>query len=372
MTAGLRATLLAIAFVHSAALTAGAQGDTRLSDARAAASSGRRAEALEILEGRLAATPLDVDARLLHAQILSWEGRYDDARRELRDVLRQSPSYADARIALMNVEWWSGRTREAHEAAGAVLAVNPGNAEARAIRDRSDAALRPWVAAISHSADAFSDGRGAWRETTTSLTRRIPRAALIARATDARRSGGSDRQFDIEIYPRFRPGTSASLGVGGGANGTFFPAYRVSFDLYQAVGRGFEVSTGVRRLGFDDARNLFVAGLAKYLGNWLITGKALHVPGAADTTAYQGGLRRYIGSDGTGYVGVAYSHGLSHEEIRNVADLALDSDTVRTELNRMFGGRMGVLIGGGTSRQERPSGGALWQISVTAGLMVQF
>jgi YaiO family outer membrane protein len=373
MTSWLRAALLGIVIAHASAAAVDAQEDGQLSDARAAVAAGRRAEAMAMLESRLAAVPRDVDARLLHAQILSWEARYDDARRELQDVLLQSPSYTDARVALMNVEWWSGRTHEASDVADAILAVDPGHTQARAIRERSDAARRPWLATISHSIDSFSDGRGAWRETTTSLTRRMPRAAVIARVTDARRSSASDRQVEIEIYPRFRPGTSASVGVGVGADRTFFPAYRASFDLYQTVSRGFELSVGIRRLGFDDPRDVFAAGIAKYSGSWLITLKALHVPGAADATAYQTGVRRYVGSDGTSYVGVAYSHGLSHEEIRHEGDLArLDSDAIRTEVNRMFGSRVGVLFTGGSSRQERLLGDDLWQTFVSAGLMVRF
>ena len=76
--------------------------------AREAATSGRRAEALTMLEAHLDRTPRDVDARLLYGLVLSWEGRYDEARPVLQQVLAQAPAYTDARVALMNVEYLVG------------------------------------------------------------------------------------------------------------------------------------------------------------------------------------------------------------------------------------------------------------------------
>src|SRR5689334_8877694 len=73
--------------------------------ARAAASAGRRAEGIALLEQHLASSPRDVDARLVYGLILSWDGQYDRARTALSDVLAQAPDYLDARVALMNVEW---------------------------------------------------------------------------------------------------------------------------------------------------------------------------------------------------------------------------------------------------------------------------
>jgi thioredoxin-like negative regulator of GroEL len=103
---------LVLAFVVVICMRVAAQDDV-LAKARQAATSGHRADALRILEDRLAAAPRDVDARLLYGLVLSWEGRYDDARPVLQDVLAQAPRYADARVALMNVEYWSGRSSQA-------------------------------------------------------------------------------------------------------------------------------------------------------------------------------------------------------------------------------------------------------------------
>ena len=362
------------ALAGTIASPAAAQPADLLRSAREAATSGRRPDALNLLAAHLAASPHDVDARLLYGLVLSWEGQYDEARRHLQQVLVEAPAYTDARVALMNVEWWSGRTRAARDAAAVILSRDPGNEPARILRDRLDAAARPWWAGVSYSNDTFSDERSGWHEYALSLTRLTPRGSVILRASEARRFALDDRLIELEFYPRIRPGTYAFIGVGAAPSPTLYPSHRITFDLYQSLGRGVEVSGGVRRLGFDATTHIYVATMSKYAGNWMITGKVFHVPadGPLDSTSYHGGVRRYVRGDGASYVGIAYSHGFSREEIRDLSDLAaLDSDTVRGETTLQLGS-LRLFASGGASRQERQNRGALWQTSVTSGVMVQF
>ena len=367
--------LLFLCLTFAPATPAAAAAADVVATAREAATTGRRSEALATLESHLAEAPRDVDARLLYGLILSWEGRYDEARRELQRVLAQTPSYTDARVALMNVAWWSRHLTEARDTADAILSQDPGNPTARAVRDRLDAASRPWSAGFSYSNDSFSGGRDPWHESAASLTRRTPWGSVILRANDARRFGLRDRLIEVEAYPRIRPGTYAFVGVGAAPDPTLYPSHRVAFDLYQAVGGGFEVSGGFRRLAFDSPTNIYVTTASKYLGNWMLTGKVFHVPGegSLDSTSYHGGFRRYIRGDGVSYVGLTYSHGFSREEIRNAADLTtLNSDTVRADIDQQIAGRLRVSVTGGTSRQERPFEAHVWQTSISSGFTVRF
>ena len=346
-----------------------------LASARAAATSGHRAEALDTLRLRLNDAPRDVDARLLYGLILSWEGRYDEARQALQQVLVQSPAYVDARIALMNVSWWSGHPSEARDAADAILAQDPGNRQARDLRERLEAASRPWWGGATYATDAFSDHREQWHEYNVSLTRLTPHGSVIVRANEARRFGLKDQMAEVEFYPKIRPGTYAFVGVGGDLDSVLYPSYRVAFDLYQSVGGGFEVSGGFRRLGFDSATNIVVGTVSRYVGNWMLTAKVFHVPvdGPLDSTSYHGAFRRYIRGDGSSYVGLTYSHGFSREEIRNAADLTtMNSDTIKLEADQLFARRLRLFASGGTSRQARQVNGPLWQTSAGGGIMVLF
>ena len=363
-----------LAFVLTAPVRGAAQ-DTVVVRAREAATSGRRAEALTMLEARLADAPRDVDAGLLYGLVLSWERRYDEARPVLQQVLAQAPDYTDARVALMNVEYWSGHAKEALEQADRILARQPGDVTARAVRERLLAATRPWWASSSYTVDAFNDDTDPWQEVMVYVTRRTPVGAVIGRASHAARFGFQDQQYELEFYPRFRAGTYAYVNAGVATDADLYPRARFAFDLYQSLGRGYEVSGGARYLDFGTVTRIYVGTLTKYLGNWMLTGKVYHVPAetALDSTSYHGGFRRYFGGDGTSYAGASYIHGFSREEIRNVTDLlTLRTETVRGETDVLIGTRLRLFASGGTSRQDRANRSALWQTTITTGLSVQF
>jgi YaiO family outer membrane protein len=358
-------------FVALAASPVAAQQDV-LARARNAPS---RAEGLSILATHLAETPRDVDARLLYGLMLSWEGRYDDARRELEQVLAQTPDYLDARMGLANVEWWTGRIREARAHVDQVLQREPGHPQARVLRQRLDASDRPWTLGLSAAYDRFNDGRGAWHEQFLSLSRQTPIGALVFRGSRAERFARRDEQFEIEFYPTFRPGTYAFIGVGAAPDRTLYPETRFSADLYQNIGRGFEVSGGYRRLDFGTVTNIYLATLTKYVGNWMLTGKLYHVPGAGRLDSNSGHVvaRRYFGSDGTSFVGIGFSHGLNREEIRGLGDLAtLDHDTLRGQVDALVHPRMRLQFDLSTSRQERAVNAPLWQTTLGAGMSFRF
>ena len=406
---GLLACLLAASQAAVPAAAPPPSAETVLKDARAAASSGRRGEALSLLEARLAVAPRDVDARLLYGLVLSWDGRYDEARRELEHVLQQAPTYTDARVALANVEWWSGQPerlqavaaeglrqqpddprwlvyqaraldemgqpRQARNVLDRVLAHDPGDVHARALGERIDAKLRPWSAQIAHTSDWFDDNREAWKETAATFGMMTGMGTVLARASYSERFGYSDTQFELEAYPRFRPGTYAYVNLGASADQVLYPTRRVGLELYQSLGGGFEASAGWRGLDFGNTTNIYVGTLTKYAGNWMLTGRVYHVPGAgevSDSNTYQGQVRRYFGADGTSFFGAGYSHGFQREEIRNVTDLvSLDSDTFRGELDARMGRRLRAAISGSTSRQHR-QWGPLRQNTLSASLRVVF
>ena len=214
--------------------------------ARARAAS--RPDGIKILETYLAASPRDVDARLVYGLLLSWEGRYDEARRELTQVLAQAPDYLDAQAALMNVELWSNHPKEARALVNGILSKDAGNAQARRVQQQLDAKTRPWSAGVLMTRDTFSDDREPWLETAVTIGRETPVGSVLVRGSQSERFGLEDRQYEVEFYPRFRPGTSGFIEVGVADTKALYPKNRVSLDLYQDLGHGFEASGGYRRL----------------------------------------------------------------------------------------------------------------------------
>lgn len=374
MISRVRRVVVALLWCGLCAAELSAQDDV-IARARAQAAAGRRTEGIALLKTHLDTTPRDVDARLVYGLILSWDGKYDEARVALNDVLAQAPDYADARVALMNVEWWSGRTDQARELVRAILATDPGNTQARLVKQRLDARQRPWSAEVMVTRDTFDDDREPWTETWISLGRETPVGSIIVRGSQARRFGLKDQQADIEFYPVFRAGTYAFVGVGFGNDDRLYPEHRFSVDVYQSVGRGFEVSAGYRNLAFTETTKIYLGSLTKYAGNWMLTGKVSVVPDrlVGDAWSYHFNSRRYFGDAGTSYYGVGYSHGFSREEPRGAGDLVrVDADTLRGVAEVDVRERFVFLFNLSASRQERALLGPLWQYTGGAGMRVRF
>ena len=308
-------------------------------------------------------------------RILSWESRYDEARQQLEQVLAQSPNYLDAKLALMNVELWSGHPKAARELVNAVLSRDAGNTQARLAQQRLDAKTRPWSAGVSYGRDTFSDAREPWNETSVTIGRETPAGSILARASQADRFGLRDRQYELEFYPSFRPGTYAFVEAGVGDRDSLYPTNRVSADLYQSFGHGIEASAGFRRLKFSSVTNIYVGTLTKYTGNWMLTGKAFYVPDKTLGTSqsYHAQLRRYFGAEGTSFAGLGYSRGFSREEPRGSGDLVrLNADTFRAQLQVDITPSVRFSAGASVSRQARSALARLRQNTFTAGLTFRF
>jgi len=356
------------------AASAAAQ-DSVITRARAAASDGRRADGIAMLEAHLTTSPRDVDARLVYGLILSWDGRYDEARTALEAVLAQAPGYMDARVALMNVEWWSGNVAEARVLVRSILTRDAGNTQARLVLQRLDAKTRPWSVGVGYTRDTFDDDREPWQETSVSMDRQTPVGSIIVRGSHANRFGLEDQQIDVDLYPTFRAGTYAFIGIGFGADQILYPERRFSFDLYQSLGGGFEVSGGFRRLEFSETTDIYVATLTKYIGNWMHTAKVFTVPDpdVGNSWSYHGTSRRYFGAAGTSFIGAGYSHGFSREEPRGSGDLIrVNANTVRGQAEVDLSDLFRVWISGSSSRQERAGRTPLWQHTAGAGLTLRF
>ena len=355
----------------------GAQGD-EVSRARALAFGGKHVEATALLHQYLASEPSDTDARTLLGTVLSWDGRYDEARTELQTVISGRPTDGDALPALINVELWSDHPQQAKVLAERGLAAATKDDRYLEGRERAISAIdyaRAWAISASYSYDWFSDQRSAWRESQASLKRQTPVGSIIARGSRAERFSVMDNQFEIEMYPSFRPGTYAYVSFGIAPDQRLYPHYRYAADIYQSLGKGFEASIGFRRLRFSSDTDIYVGTLSKYVGNWLLTGRMYYVPDrtGANSRSYHGSFRRYFGGAGTSYVGARYSRGFAREEIRNINDFeVLNSETAAGELDVNLSRRWRLGLSGSTSRQDRLDRDALRQNSASATLGFRF
>src|SRR5436309_2073245 len=195
------------------------------------------------------------------------------------------------------------RREDAIAALDRLLTIDPSHDEARRMRESLREGPRAWLAGFSDSYDWFSDEREPWREEELSLRYRTPIGPVIGRVARASHFSNVDAQFEIEAYPRFRPGTYAyaAFAFSPSDSSRVYPDTRFATDLYQGLGRGFEASIGYRRLRFSETTRIYVGSLTKYYGNLLFTGGVYAVPGSpANSRSYHAIVRRYFG-DGTEY-----------------------------------------------------------------------
>lgn len=384
----------------------GATADV-IAEARRLSSDGRRPEALSLLRAHLARNPDDTDARVLLGTMLSWEGQYDAARKELQRVLQGNPAHGDALPALINVELWSDRPERAEQLASRgirerpgdttyllaharalqaqkrerealqdverVLVLEPSNEQGHRLRRSLREALRFWQVGFSVTYDRFAPDRDPWQEGDISLKRQTRGGAIIGRAYKARRFGKDDEQFEIETYPRFRPGSYASISAAWAPEHDLYPHYRFAVDFWQSVGWGLEASGGFRRLHFTDDVDIYTVTLGKYHGNWYVGARSYIVPGGTGTSAsVHAWVRKFFG-EGFHYVTVRYGRGAAREEIRNAIDVALlRSDSFSADTVFPLGAQFELGFRGGVSREERVDRDPLRQYSFTSSIGYKF
>jgi YaiO family outer membrane protein len=384
-----------------------APGGDVVSRARALAIQGQHAAALELLSQRLADNPEDSDARVLRGTVLSWDKNYDDARIELERVLAQHPGHADALEALINVELWSDDydrvetlsdealkknpnnttlllsraqalkgLHKDHEAAlvlDHLLAVDPSDAHAAHLLEGLHDGRRLWEAAIDHSSEWYSDGRSTWEEMQVSLTRHTSMGPVIGRYYHADWFSSGSNQWEVEAYPRIRPGTYGYVEAGLSPDATFYPHYRAGGEIYQNLTHGFEGSAGYRWLDFSTAVNIFTGSITKYQGNWMFTGRIYSTPDSAGTSnALQFLTRRYFG-DGGNYLGVRYGWGSSVVETPSLlATQVLSSSNYYGEANWAIKRRWTMNIKGGAFFEDQVHRGNLRHYLCDTSLFFRF
>jgi YaiO family outer membrane protein len=382
--------LVACAWVIFTAPPAWSQESERevIARARSLAIGNERGEALALLDKRLADHPDDTDAWTLYGIILSWEGRYDDARKALDFVLERNANHGEALPALISVELWSdhperaealanqalrsrpndtsllmsraralkalNRTVDAADVLDKLLEVDPTNQQAKQLRSDLKESQRDWETSFDQSYEWFSDNRAAWLETQLSLKRQTRIGSVFMRISHAHRFSLDSNLVELEAYPSLRKGTYAYLNAGWSPDSKLYSAYRLGAELFQGLRYGFEVSGGIRHLGFKEKVNVYTGSLSKYYRNWLFTTRTYATPGAAgDSISFQYSARRYFG-EGSSYVAARFGAGGAPVQTGSINEIeVLRSISFLGEVNWRVARRWTFNFKGGESREDR-------------------
>jgi YaiO family outer membrane protein len=332
--------------------------DQQFQTARDLAIAGQRDAAVAAYTGLLQRSPGNADVLLGRGRLYSWMGKWAEAEADLSAATVAAPNYADSWSALGDLYLWSDRPRQAAEAYSRWLALAPAldpapliargrafraagelaaaradfqAAGARAadpvqideyLRSLTPRALSPdvsvpagyaWSASLGASWESFSPARADWSDYTLSVRRHFERGSLALETLGANRFSSSANAWALDGYVDVWSRAYANLRYQRGASGSLFPQTSWRAELYQGVGRRWELAGSYDRLDFTSSGvGIYGLGVGKYVGNWYLRLRHLFVPGSGGNSNSDRLLARYYyKGDADNYVECAAGAGWS-------------------------------------------------------------
>ena len=384
--------------------------DEQFRQARDAAVGGRRAEAIELYTRLLKRSPGNSDVLLGRGRVYAWEGRWTEAEADLQTATKRSPRYADAWSALGDMYRWSDRPALAAKAYGHWIALKPNEAEpylarARVRRNAGDidgaradiesarargadaaevqralgaletGALGPdavaagydWSASVSATRAWVNGPRREQNDETVSLRRHFDNGSLALEWLAAHRFGLDDQAWALDGYVGLWHRAYANLRYQRGPNVDLFPEHSGRIEVYQGVGRGWELAASLDRLQFPNSDvNIYGAAVGKYRGNWYLRGRTTYVDGNnSSSVGFRAQARYYYAGDADSYVEAAGGTGRSEEtDVLTATSLATTYSSGSLTLVNFFTPRFGFKLSAAYADEpaqvERSVTGALY------------
>jgi len=348
--------------------------------ARAHANDGQPELALAEYSALLARSPGNADVLLGRGIVYSRLERWDQAEADLTAAARVAPDYADVWSALADLYRWSARPQQAIAAYDRLIALQPEQPAHRAARaavgsggevdpapviaqqraashDASIAAGYSWLANLSSSwLDVGATPR--WNEQTLSVRHYLRGGSLAFETLRAQRFEQTGHAWALDAYVDLWRGAYANLRYQKAPGARLFPANAGRLELYQALGRGWELSLSDDVLGFDERVNIYGVGLARYFGNFYV--QLRHQNIVSDGSHGSGDRllgRYYYRGDADSYVELRVNRGRSDDA------LSLNGGRTRSGgggidvlhyFTRDWGGRFGASLSrdGGAGRER--------------------
>lgn len=264
-----------VAQVQSAAT---ASFEQHYEEARRLANAGQPALALAAYDALLARSPGNADVLLGRGIVLSRLERWAEAEADLSAAAKASPEYADVWFALGKLYQWQGQSAKAADAYRRAAALRPGDAAlqpqpaARPFAGSPEAAIAAgysWAAGLAGSWQDVGAGPR-WNDQTLSVRHYMKRGSIGFEALRAHRFDQTGRAWAIDAYASLWDGAYANLRYQHAPAGRLFPAHSGRIELYQSLGKGWEVSLSEDLLGFDTRVHIHGLSLAKYTGNFYV------------------------------------------------------------------------------------------------------
>lgn len=354
---------------------------------RALATGGQRALAIERYTALLAAHPGDGDILLARGRTYAWNGQYAAAEQDLRTVVAHSPDYADAWSALGDAYSWSGHPQQAADAYAHWVKLAPQDPAARIARGRAlrdagqiaaahadftaaaalgadpneiaalDQSLLPrpahlvngyrWGLSLGFDHTAFSGGRQDWNDEDLSLRRYFPHGSLALELLHADHFGTGNTAWALDGYVPLWSRAYANVRYQQGPNGGILPEQAWRVEVFQGVGRGWELSASVDHLHFSSDTEFYGVGLGRYVGDWYVRYKLLYVPGGGGSWSNRLQIRDYYRGNADDYLELTLGNGRSIDQERFGTEVVNYSGAVGFSWVRYFTPHWGFKLGAG-------------------------
>ena len=324
----------------------------QMAQIRQLATSGQKKLAIERYTALLAEHPGNGDLLLARGRTYAWDGQYDAAESDLRTVVQHSPDYADAWSALGDVYRWSGRPQQAVDAYSHWVTLAPRDPEAYIARGRAErdmeqlAAARAdfdaaatlganpaeietlrqsllprttslsggynWGASLSWDHTGFTGGQQGWNDVDLSLRRYFSHGSLALELLRSDHYGTSDNAWALDGYVPLWSRAYANLRYQQGPSSGILPQQEWRAEVFQGVGRGWELSASVDHLQFSSSTQFYGVGVGRYWGNWYARYKLQYVPGVGSGSwSNRFLLRNYYRGDAFDYLELSVGNGRS-------------------------------------------------------------
>lgn len=360
----------------------------QMAQIRQLATSGQKALAIQRYTALLAAHPGNGDLLLARGRTYAWDGQYTKAESDLRTVVQHSPDYADAWSALGDMYRWSGRPQPALDAYAHWVALAPHDpaaliARGRAERDMGqpaaahadfDAAaalganaaevaelqhsLLPsrvdnsggyrWKASLGWDHTGFTGGQQGWNDLDLSLRRYFSRGSLAVELLRSDHFGTNDHAVALDGYVDLWPRAYANLRYQQGPSSGILPQQEWRAEVFQGVGRGWELSASVDHLRFSSNTQFYGIGIGRYWGDWYARYKLQYVPGVGSGSwSNRFLLRNYYRGDAFDYLELSLSSGRSTDQNRFGTRVMNNSAAIGVAWSHYLSPRWGFKLGAG-------------------------
>ena len=133
----------------------------------------------------------------------------------------------------------------------------------------------------------------------------------------ARRFDINDNAWALDGYLNLWSRAYVNLRYQYGPQASLFPGRSWRTELFQGVGRGWELSASYDRLEFNSSNvDIYGLGIGKYVGNYYLRWRRLYVPGnGSHSVSDQLLVRYYYAGDGDNYVEFRGGSGRSEDSL---------------------------------------------------------